>query len=130
MTTIHLQTKIKAPLEHCFNFSRDIDLHQSSMMQSKEEAIAGVATGLIDQGQTHTSRHVPQGHNLENLRHLSRRSTQRHYSITYGSTTARCQYTACTGCARSCRGGEVVGRDPLIIWDFRDLDIKKYHIVY
>ncbi len=54
MTTIHLQTLINAPRQRCFDLSRSIDLHQSSMYQSNEKAIAGRTTGLIEQGETVT----------------------------------------------------------------------------
>ena len=48
MTTIQLNTFILAPVERCFDLSRSIDLHKSSMYQSNEKAIAGRQTGLIE----------------------------------------------------------------------------------
>ncbi|MBA4144223.1 MAG: cell division protein [Cytophaga sp.] len=54
MTIIHLHTLIKAPVERCFDLSRSIDLHQSSMHQSNERAVAGRKAGLIEQGETVT----------------------------------------------------------------------------
>jgi len=42
---------IKAPIEHCFDLSRSIDFHKQSVAFSKEEAIDGVTSGLIDLGQ-------------------------------------------------------------------------------
>jgi ligand-binding SRPBCC domain-containing protein len=56
MPTIHLQTKIKAPIQICFDLSRSIDLHKISVTGSKEEAIAGVTSGLIGLGETVTWR--------------------------------------------------------------------------
>jgi len=54
MTTIHLQTLILAPVERCFDLSRSIDMHQSSMYQTNEKAIAGRQAGLIEQGESVT----------------------------------------------------------------------------
>lgn len=56
MTTIHLTTEIKAPIETVFNNSRDIGLHQQSASQTNEKAIAGRACGLIEKGETVTWR--------------------------------------------------------------------------
>ncbi|WP_445452791.1 SRPBCC family protein [Flavobacterium sp. 25HG05S-40] len=54
MTTIHLITKIKAPIQTVFNLSRDIDVHQQSTFQSNEKAIAGRTSGLIELNETVT----------------------------------------------------------------------------
>lgn len=51
METIRLMTWINAPVERCFKLSTSIDLHIASAASTKEEAIAGVTTGLIGQGQ-------------------------------------------------------------------------------
>jgi ligand-binding SRPBCC domain-containing protein len=60
MTTIHLTIFIAAPIERVFDLSRSIDLHKKTMMDSREEAVAGVTSGLIEQGQTVTwkARHL------------------------------------------------------------------------
>lgn len=50
MPTIHLATEIKAPIQICFDLARSIDLHKYSVKASREEAIAGVTTGLIGMG--------------------------------------------------------------------------------
>ena len=47
MPTIHLTTFIAAPVERVFDLARSIDLHKKSMQHSKEEAVAGVTTGLV-----------------------------------------------------------------------------------
>jgi len=47
MPFIKLQTYINAPVKDCFNLSRNIDLHQQSMQQHNEQAIAGVTSGRI-----------------------------------------------------------------------------------
>ncbi len=56
MTTINLITKIKAPLQTVFDVSRNIDIHQQSASKSKEKAIAGVTSGLINFNETVTWR--------------------------------------------------------------------------
>ncbi|PIF59232.1 SRPBCC family protein [Flavobacterium plurextorum] len=56
MTTINLTTKIKAPKQIVFNASRNIDIHQQSASPSKEKAIAGVTSGLINLNETVTWR--------------------------------------------------------------------------
>jgi ligand-binding SRPBCC domain-containing protein len=56
MTTINLITKIKAPKQIVFDASRNIDIHQQSASPSKEKAIAGVTSGMINLGETVTWR--------------------------------------------------------------------------
>lgn len=51
MTEIKLTTKIKAPIERCFDLSRSIDLHVITASNSKEKAISGTTTGLIEKDQ-------------------------------------------------------------------------------
>ena len=59
MTRIVLLTSIAAPIEHCFDLARSIDLHMASTNWSGERAIAGVTTGLIgpEQEVTWQGRH-------------------------------------------------------------------------
>jgi ligand-binding SRPBCC domain-containing protein len=54
MPTIHLTTFIPAPAKRVFDLSRNISLHKISMQHTKEEAIAGVTSGLIEKGETVT----------------------------------------------------------------------------
>lgn len=54
MTLIKLITKIKAPVQVCFDLARSIDLHTQSMQHTGEKAIAGITNGLIGLGQTVT----------------------------------------------------------------------------
>ncbi|KAF2325836.1 SRPBCC family protein [Flavobacterium nitrogenifigens] len=56
MTTINLTTKIKAPKQIVFDVSRNIDIHQQSASATKEKAIDGVMSGLINLGETVTWR--------------------------------------------------------------------------
>lgn len=54
MTTINLTTKIKASKQIVFDASRNIDIHQESASPTKEKAIAGVTSGLINLNETVT----------------------------------------------------------------------------
>ncbi len=56
MTTIHLITKVKAPIQKVFNINRNIDIHQNSATGTNEKAIAGVTSGLINLNETVTWR--------------------------------------------------------------------------
>lgn len=56
MTTINLTTKINASQKIVFDASRDIDIHQQSASKSKEVAIDGVTSGLINLNETVTWR--------------------------------------------------------------------------
>jgi len=54
MTTINLNTKIKAPIKIVFDLSRNIDIHMESMNYTQERAIAGVTSGVIELNETVT----------------------------------------------------------------------------
>jgi ligand-binding SRPBCC domain-containing protein len=69
METIRLMTWIDAPMERCFKLSASVDLHVVSAAASKEEAVDGVKTGIIGEGQTVTFRGRHFG---LRLRHTSR----------------------------------------------------------
>lgn len=56
MTTIYLETPIKADIHKVFDLSRDIDLHQKSTSKTNEKAIAGRTSGLIEENETVTWR--------------------------------------------------------------------------
>lgn len=56
MSIIHLKTIIKADIQTVFDLARDIDLHQKSTSKTKEKAIAGRTSGLIEEGETVTWR--------------------------------------------------------------------------
>src|SRR5271155_771457 len=56
MKPIRLQTWIDAPVERCFLLSLSIDLHLASARRTREQAIDGVTTGLIGEGQSVTFR--------------------------------------------------------------------------
>jgi len=54
MATIHLITKINAPIQTVFDLSRNIDIHQLSAEATSEKAIAGITSGLIGLNETVT----------------------------------------------------------------------------
>jgi len=54
MEKIILETYIEAPIERVFDLSRSIDLHKISTKGTKEEAIAGKTSGLIELNETVT----------------------------------------------------------------------------
>lgn len=54
MTTIKITTNYFAPIETIFNTNRNIDIHQQSASKTKEVAIAGTTSGLINKNETVT----------------------------------------------------------------------------
>jgi ligand-binding SRPBCC domain-containing protein len=59
MPKIHLTTFIPAPVERVFDLSRNVSLHKISMKHTREEAVSGVTSGLInkDESVTWKARH-------------------------------------------------------------------------
>lgn len=66
MTTILLETVIRAPVETCFNASRDVGLHLGSAADTAERVVAGRTSGLFERGETITweARHFGVKQNL------------------------------------------------------------------
>lgn len=56
MPVIQLSTSIDAPVERVFDLSRSIDLHQDSATGTRERAIAGRTSGLVNAGDEVTWR--------------------------------------------------------------------------
>lgn len=54
MTQIKIITSINAPIEIVFNNCRNIDIHQYSASKTKEVAITGITSGLINKNETVT----------------------------------------------------------------------------
>jgi ligand-binding SRPBCC domain-containing protein len=54
--TIQLETRIAAPARRCFLLGLSIDLHMDSTAGTREQAVAGITTGLIAQGESVTWR--------------------------------------------------------------------------
>ena len=51
MELIELQTVIKTDVQTCFDLARNINFHQQSLVHSKEKAVAGKTSGLIELGE-------------------------------------------------------------------------------
>jgi ligand-binding SRPBCC domain-containing protein len=56
MTTITLNTIINAPIQTVFDLARDITEHENSSKNTREKAIAGTTSGMINLGETVTWR--------------------------------------------------------------------------
>ena len=56
MPKIFLTTKINAPIDRVFDLARSIDMHKATTYGTREEAIAGRTTGLIELNETVTFR--------------------------------------------------------------------------
>ena len=54
MPLICLTTKINAPVQAVFDLSRDIDFHQKCASKTREKAVGGRTSGLINLGETVT----------------------------------------------------------------------------
>ncbi len=50
MTSIILSTLIHAPIQACFDLSRDIDMHQKGMEKTKERVVEGKTSGYCELG--------------------------------------------------------------------------------
>jgi ligand-binding SRPBCC domain-containing protein len=50
MPVIEIETKIKAPIEICFDLATSIDLHMLSTDGTNEKAIDGITSGCVKQG--------------------------------------------------------------------------------
>lgn len=50
MPVITVETRIRAPRERCFDLARDVTLHTASTAQTRERAVGGVTTGLLELG--------------------------------------------------------------------------------
>ncbi len=72
MPTLHLTSFVAAPKERVFDLSRNISLHKVSMEQFKEEAVAGIRSGLINKEDTVTWR----GKHLYKTRYFTSKITE------------------------------------------------------
>jgi ligand-binding SRPBCC domain-containing protein len=73
MRTIRLETVIAAPIGDCFGLSLSVDAHAASMQASKERAIGGVTSGVMQLGESVTWR-------------------ARHFGIVFRMTSAITEY--------------------------------------
>ena len=51
MPSIRITTRIGAPIAVCFDLARDIDLHVESAAHTRERAVRGITSGLIELGE-------------------------------------------------------------------------------
>ncbi|WLD94340.1 SRPBCC family protein [Alkalihalobacillus sp. AL-G] len=54
MPVIYHTILIKAPIDVCFDLARDIDIHTKTTGNTKERAVGGVTTGLIEMDESVT----------------------------------------------------------------------------
>ena len=50
MPIIKLETFIKAPIDVCFDFARNVEIHTKTTSHTKERAVGGVTKGLLKKG--------------------------------------------------------------------------------
>ena len=50
MPLIEHQEFIRAPVERCFDLARDVDVHTQTTVHTKEKAVGGITTGLLNVG--------------------------------------------------------------------------------
>jgi len=50
MPIIKHKQLIKAPIEKCFDLARNVDIHMKTTSKTKEKAVGGVTTGLMEEG--------------------------------------------------------------------------------
>lgn len=54
MPTINHEIYIEAPVEVCFDLARNVDVHTETTGKTKERAVAGVTSGLMEKGDSVT----------------------------------------------------------------------------
>lgn len=79
MPVIKLETKMKAPIERVFDLARSIDLHTKTPSQTKETAVAGRTSGLIEYGETVTWNGVHFGFRLSHTSKITAYERPSHF---------------------------------------------------
>lgn len=54
MPVITYTTYIEAPISHCFDLAKNVDVHTQTTSTTKEKAVAGVTMGLLNKGDSVT----------------------------------------------------------------------------
>lgn len=54
MPVINYEIYVEAPIEVCFDLTRNVDVHTETTAKTKERAIAGVTSGLMEEGDSVT----------------------------------------------------------------------------
>lgn len=105
MPLLHLVTRIAAPIEVCFDLARSVDAHLASATATRERAVAGVTSGLLELGDevtweaVHfgvrqrmtvrlTELHRPHRFTDEMVRGIFRRMRHVHEFVTAGNATS------------------------------------------
>ena len=111
MPRIYLETWIAAPIERCFDLMRSVDFHAESTSNTKERAVGGKTSGLLDVGDTVTFEAV----HLGVRQRLTVRITRCERSRVFEDVMVRGAFEALTHCHtfREARGGT------LMVDDFR-----------
>ena len=50
MPIIKHTTYIEAPIERCFDLARDVEVHTQTTAKTKEKAVGGITSGLLNKG--------------------------------------------------------------------------------
>ena len=50
MTTLVIETRVAAPIDVCFDLARSVDAHLTTSAATRERAVAGKTSGLLDLG--------------------------------------------------------------------------------
>lgn len=50
MPVISYEVYINSPIEVCFDLTRDVEIHTKTTAKTKERAVAGVTSGLMEEG--------------------------------------------------------------------------------
>lgn len=50
MPIIKLETFSNAPIDVCFDFARNVEIHTKTTSKTKERAVGGVTKGLLKKG--------------------------------------------------------------------------------
>lgn len=54
MSILLIETLIRAPLELCFDLARNVEVHCKTVGHTRERAVGGVTTGLLEMGDSVT----------------------------------------------------------------------------
>lgn len=79
MPVVILETRIIAPIERVFDISRSIDLHTRTASATKETAVAGRTSGLIEFGETVTWSAVHFGLRLSHTSEIRAYNRPQHF---------------------------------------------------
>jgi len=79
MTTLQFKTTINATIEVVFDLSRSIDFHLKSLSHTKEKAISGRTSGLIEFGEEVTFKGKHYGRNFTHTSKITQYDFPHHF---------------------------------------------------